>query len=260
MFGEGIQQLLSGTSFEDAILIAAQQWTMDLFEANKDKSFWNCFLALETFQRIRDTSILADYEVVIFNGKPACELSFRLTLPDGFYYRGYIDILMQNKLTGELLVVDAKTSGRKYSSSTMYQNSAQAIGYSIIIDAIRPEASGYQVLYYEYLTSMNKFVDHLFTKDYLERANWIRNIMIDIEGMKLYDSYPDWPMHGESCGGFGSWSCPYIDNCTMRTASLVGDKVIDVDAKELDRRNDELITYDIEVTLEQVIQAQLEKA
>lgn len=258
MFGEGLQQIIAGADVETAMLLAISQWNLDIWEVKKEKSFWHCFQAIENFVSLLPESVLANYEVVIWKGKPACELSFRIALPNGFYYRGYIDVLLKHKFDDSLLVVDAKTSGANYASPAKYQNSAQAIGYSIVVDVIAPGTSSFNVMYYEYLTRLNKYVEHTFLKDYLERANWIRDIMLDIEVMKIYDNYESWPMHGESCGGYGNFSCNFLDNCTMQTASLVGSKLIETDAAELDKDKDgNFKKYDIEVTLDELIAAQL---
>ncbi len=253
-FGAGIQYILSGDSFEDAIIKASTEWKLDLYDEEKEKTFWHCFNAIETFSIIRHQLDISDYEVVMFNNKPACELSFCIDLENGFYYRGYIDILMQHKLSGELLVVDAKTSNARYTNPAKYQNSAQAISYSIVIDAIFSNTSGFNVLYFEYLTGLNKFEHHLFYKDYLERATWIRDILIDCEIMNLYSRWDSWPKNGNACTNYGR-TCEFIDNCMMETANLIGSNIITKDAIELDKEANK--TYDINVTLSNIIESQL---
>lgn len=256
MFGAGIQAILCGANIQDAIIEASLQWSLDIYDTEKEKSFWHCINAIIKFQDELPDTILSQYKVVYWNGKPASELSFMIELPDRFYYRGYIDILLEHKFDGSLLVVDAKTSGANYISSYKYQNSAQAIGYSIVIDAIRPNTTSFSVCYFEYLTGLNKFVDHIFVKNYLERAYWIRNLLLDIELIKLYSSYDDWPMHGESCGGFGKYHCQFIDTCTMMTKNLVGNKIVYVDPIQLDY--DANKDYTIKVKLIDIINSQLE--
>jgi len=256
MFGEGLQSLLAGYSLQESVLRASTHWNLDLFDFEKSKSFWHCIAALEKFEQIRADSALADYEVVMYNGKPACELGFCIQLPDGFYYRGYIDIVMQHKLDGSYLVVDAKTSGAKYSNPAKYQNSPQAIGYSTVMDVVAPDCNQFNVMYFEYLTELGKFVDHTFMVDYLSRANWIRDILLDVETMKMYDAYDEWKMHGESCTAY-SRACQYIDCCTMKTANLVGNNTVTTEPFELDTSKG--AKYDVYVTLEQLIESQMER-
>ncbi len=42
-------------------------------------------------------NILLDWEVLIYKGKPAIELSFRLDINSTFYFVGYIDVVLRNK-------------------------------------------------------------------------------------------------------------------------------------------------------------------
>jgi len=259
MFGEGVQQLLAGKSLEEAMLLAAAHWSADLWDAEKEKSFWYCFQAIELFNLVRQENELHNYELVYWNGKPAIELSFRLALPYGFYYRGYIDILLKHKVTGELLVVDAKTSNSNYSNGASYQNSEQVLSYSIMIDAAVPGASSYQVMYFEYLTRLNKFVPHVFTKDFVDRANMIRDLITDCEIMMMYNRYDSWPMHGKSCANFGR-RCNFIDTCTMSTEALtkLSTNGIYMDAAKYESElAPKKVSYDIELTLDEVIDAQL---
>ena len=256
MFGEGVQRILAGTSLEESLLIASTHWKCDLWDTEKEKSFWSCWQALELFDATRKELELNDYSVVMWNDKPAIELSFILELPHGFYYRGYIDILLRHNVTGALLVVDAKTSGRNFSDSAMYQNSEQALSYSVIIDTICPGSSSYQIMYFEYLTRLHKFVCHTFSKDFAERANWIRDLLTEIEIARLYSRYDSWPMHGNSCVSFGR-KCGFLDTCTMATSSLIGEPIY-TDGKEHEASLG--IKYDIEVTLQEVIDAQLSRS
>jgi hypothetical protein len=256
-FGEGIQALLSGATIEDAVLRAVLQWDMDLEDELKDKSIWTCISALQSFAIVKHTTVLEEYEVAtLVDGRLACELSFCIKLPDGFYYRGYVDVVLRHKITGSYLVVDVKTSGANYSAPDKYRNSPQAVGYSIVLDYIQPDLSQYDVMYYEYLTSTKKYVAHTFVVGNLQRAMWLRNLQLDIEIMKLYNQYPDWPMHGESCMSY-SRACQFIEVCQMSTAALTGGKVIEEDG--LSWEAEKGINYDIVVSFEDLIAGQLDR-
>ena len=255
MFGEAVQQLLCGKSLQEAVLAGMMLWTLDLEDFEKEKSFWYCIAALEKFAAIKHTTVLADYDVAYINGKPACELSLCIILPGGFYYRGFVDIVLVHRITGQYLVVDIKTSNRKFSHEAKYINSPQALGYSIIMDYIAPGQNTFEVMYYEYLTPIKKFVDMTFTIGYLQRAQWLRNLLVDIQIMEMYDQYEEWPMHGESCYGFKA--CSLIDVCTMTTNSLCGTARSTVDAITLDRLA--LADYDVVVRFEDLVANQLER-
>ena len=265
MFGEGLQAILMGAPLEEAVLRAALQWTIDLDEELKDKSFWSAITAIENFSVIRTSTLLADYEVAYVEGKPATELNFSIALPNGYYYRGYIDIVMQHVTTGDYLVVDIKTTGAKYTDSRKFQNSPQAIGYSVVMDKVAPGLSSFDVLYYEYLTGLRKYTDHHFTIGHLQRAQWLRNLVIDTNIMEYYGQYEDWPMHGGSaCIGYGR-PCQFMDICTMSTASITGGKMETEDARKYDTKWDyDLgkavpVEYTVEVTFQELVDTQMDK-
>lgn len=258
-FGEGIQALLSGATIEDAVLRAVMQWDIDIEEEEpkSKKSLWTAISALQSFAIIKHTTVLEEYEVAKFiDGRLACELSFCITMPEGFYYRGYVDVVLKHKITGSYLVVDVKTSGANYSAPGKYQNSPQAIGYSIVLDFIEPNLSQYDVMYYEYLTSIKKYEAHTFVVGYLQRAMWLRNLQLDCEIMKLYNQYPDWPMHGESCMSY-SRPCQFIDVCQMSTAALTGGQEIIEDGLVWEASKG--ISYDIVVSFDELIAGQLDR-
>lgn len=256
MFGEGLQSILTGIPLEKALVGAATQWSLDLYEFKKEKSFWHCWQAIERFAWMLPESPLADYEMVWYNGKPATELSFCIALPDGFYYRGFIDAVLRHRHSGEYLVMDAKTSGMNHSNPAKYQNSGQVLGYSVVMDKVAPGCQSFNVMYYEYLTYLEKFVAHDFVMDYLDRAMWIRDLLLDIEVMKMYGNYAEWPKHGEHCVAYGR-VCRFIDNCGMQTAHLLGTYEESQDALELDLAKRKGIPYDINVTLEELIESQM---
>jgi len=83
--------------------------------------------------------------------------------------------------------------------------------------------------------------------------------MLDIDIMKLYNTYESWPKHSNACAAYGR-SCFFIDNCTMLTSSLVPESSLldtSMDAIELDKKKN--ITYDINVTLTEIINNQINR-
>jgi len=257
MFGEGIQRLLIGDSLQDAWLHAITQWTMEIDDFKRRKTFWGCLEAIKDFHDFAGRILLSEYEAVAFNGKWSNELSFCILLPDGFYYRGYMDIVLRHKQSGRILVVDVKTTNMKYSTPYKFQHSPQAIGYSIVLDYIAPECNSYDVMYFEYCVEVNKYVEHTFTIDYLQRAEWIKDLLTDIEIIKLYSQYENWPKHGgNACDSYGR-PCYFMDYCNMRTNNLIGTKVT-MDALDYERNNSSIeFNYDFHIKIEDLIASQL---
>lgn len=248
--GDGIQKVLEGLSEEEVIWQMFLGWHADLYAENakQNKSIWAAITAIRRFISIRAQGVLKNWELLSVNGKPATELGFRITFPDGFKYRGFVDVVLRHSITNEIMVVELKTSSAANLNAAMYKNSAQGVGYSIVLDVIAPDVSAYKVLYLIYKTKEAEYVTMEFKKSYVQRALWIRELLLDIETIKLYENAEVYPMHGESCFSFFR-ECEYINLCTLSTANLItppSDTITDV-------------TYDVEVSLSDVIEAQLSK-
>ena len=281
-FGEGLQQLLSGATLQAAVISAVLQWDMDIFaEDFLDKTLWKCIAALESFHyRLHSPiaaileandnydldeltpNLIGEYEVAYINGKPACEVGFAIELPNGFVYRGYVDIIMRHKATSKYLVVDIKSTISNSSNNAKFQNSPQALGYSIVLDAVAHGQSEFSVLYYEYMTTVKKYVSHYFTLGNLSRAKWLHNLVMDMKSVELYQANgDDYPSHGESCVSFQR-TCPFIDTCGISIGSMLGEawqpdtrpwKELEAETARKTGKH-----IDVYVTLDELIARQLE--
>lgn len=250
--GEGIQLILEGKSEQEVIWKMFLGWhTQSLFDADEklNKSFWAAVIAIQRLISMREGGFLNDYELVYHNGRPACELSFCVSFPDGFRLRGFVDAVLRHRTTGAVIVLECKTTGAATLNPATYKNSAQAIGYSIVLDVLFPDLSSYDVLYLIYQTKSQEWTPIPFTKTYLQRALWIRELLLDIETIKLYAEAEVFPMHGESCVAFGR-DCEYLQSCGLSTSYLTKPcKEDDLDTTE----------YQINLTLSDLLEAQLEK-
>lgn len=220
--GEAIQNSFKGMSYEEILWNMFLQWhTPSLYDvdAKAKKSFWTAVIAVKKFLAAREQGFLGEYELVYYNGEPACELSFAINFPDGFRLRGYVDAVLKHKQTGEVVVLEAKTTGFKVINPAMYKNSSQAIGYSVVLDVIFPELSSYKVIYLVYGTSEGNWTPIPFDKTYLQRAEWIRDLIFDIEDIKMYEAHEVYPKRGEACMSFNR-ECQYINTCGMTTSSI----------------------------------------
>lgn len=249
--GEGIQLAFEGFSEEEIIWKLFLNWKPDLFAENvkQVKSFWHAVFAVQKFLAMKNAGYLADWEPVYYKDKIAAELSFRISLPDGFKYRGFVDLVLRNKETGEVMVLELKTTSATNLNPATYKNSAQAIGYSIVLDVLFPDLSSYQVLYLVYTTKSMEYSPLPFSKSYLQRALWIRELILDIEVIKMYEDAGVFPMHGESCFEFYR-ECKYLGLCTLATNKLT-DPFNPEEFKEEE--------FQIELSLEDLIKAQLSK-
>lgn len=249
--GQAIQSAFTGASRDALIWEAFLGWHTDLFATDPKggKSFWECVVAIDKFLSIREQGFLDEYELVYYNGKPACELSFCIVLPNGFRLRGFVDAVLRHKYSGKIIVLECKTTGLSVVNPATFKNSAQAIGYSIVLDHLFPELSSYEVLYLIYATKGREFHPIPFTKSYLQRALWIRELLLDIEVIELYDASGVYPMRGESCLNFGR-ECEFFQTCTLSTSYLT---------KQCTPEEEDKTDYQVVIGLEALLTTQLEK-
>lgn len=250
--GEGIQLALEGKTEEEVIWHMFKGWHTDLLaeDAKLNKSFFQAVIAIKRFYSLQQSGFLKEYELVYYNGKPACELSFSIVFPDGFKLRGFVDAVLRHRETGKVIVLECKTTGAATINPATYKNSAQAIGYSIVLDAIFPDLSSYEVLYLIYNTKSGEYLPIPFQKTYLQRALWIRELLLDIETIKMYEEAEVYPMHGESCYSFFR-ECEYLNVCQLSTEYLT---------KPCTPEQEDTTDYQITLSLDQLLDTQLAKA
>lgn len=255
--GLGIQNVFEGKSMEQIIWESFLMWEPDLLADNpkQNKSFWLAVAAVQKFHHLYHTAgYLNDWELVYYEGKPAVELGFIIHLPGGFKYRGFVDAVLRNKITGAIRVLECKTTSARLHPA-QYKNSAQAIGYSIVLDHLFPELSSYDVLYLVYKTKELEYEQLEFHKSYLLRALWLQELLLEVEEIKRYEDIGVYPMHGESCYNFYR-ECDYLNLCTLSTERLtepLDEETIVAIHAENDSR------YQIQVTFEDLVKTQLGK-
>jgi hypothetical protein len=250
--GEGIQDVMDGIPEDTIIFKMFLGWHASLADNNpkQNKSFYLAVLAIQRFISLRTNGFLDEYELLEFNGRSAKELSFRITLPNGFTFRGSVDAVLRHKVTGKILVLECKTSSSTNLNPTTFKNSSQAVGYSVVLDVVAPDIVQYDVLYLVYLTKDMVYEQLRFPKTYLQRAQWIQELLLDVEIIKLYERTGVYPMNGESCNDFFR-DCEYLNQCTLSTALITTPPI------EGAVHDDKV--YDIELTLEDLIEGQMKK-
>lgn len=256
--GEGIQQYLISRNLDTAIWAMFLMWHADFLDENEKqkKSFASATAAIMMFAELCTDGLLDEYEVAYFNGKPAAELSFKIIFPNT-EYRGYVDLVLRHKITGEYLILELKTTSAKYVRHSSYKNSAQALGYSVVLDKIAPGTTSYGVLYLVQLTLMDRFEPMEFPKTYHQRAMWIRDMLWEdkkiTELIEDYGQYGIWPMHGESCNRFNR-DCSFMDMCqgetTFLTAPLRENQLVEM---RLEGETWVPLEYDFTFTVEELL-------
>lgn len=224
--GAGIQSLLDQTkqveglsSLEVSKLSTFLAWDVEL-DADKEKakkSLPDALLAVSKFYH----TILPDlesegWELAHFNGKPATELSFILTLPDRYFYRGYVDAVLVNKSQKRFRILEIKTTGLNIVDVAAYKNSFQGIGYGIILDKMIESYEGFKADYYVdylvYKTATREFLTFPFLKSDYQRARWLFQLKQETKIISMFIEDELFPMNGESCYKFYR-QCPYFGSC-----------------------------------------------
>lgn len=220
------------------------------------KSIAHAMYAIEQFARFWDEQ-LSDWEVVTLpNGKHATELSFAVDMQNGMFHFGHIDTVLIHKTLRQLAVWEGKTTTLENVDEASYANSNQALGYSVVVDAIAQQLEGvsgtdYEVLYVVYSSKSRNFQLLPFGKTRSQRAEWLQDTLLDHANISTYQRIKFYPKRGESCVNKFGRTCEWFGTCTMQTESLfpglVPPSLADVDFVE---------AVDFKFTLAELISSQ----
>lgn len=247
-YGVGVASYIQ---YQDPDLAIFQAWLAFYPQIETEKkNQWNCISALlASFSYLDD--LLQEYELAFFDKKPAAELGYRLDIEKGYYFVGWIDVVLRHRFSGQYVIFECKTTGSKLTDLTpMYKNSGQALGYSIILDQIAGEkVASYGVLYFvcQLMSPWSFKVQTLsFDKTLLDRLNWFLSLGIDIKNLKYLREINVFPMRGNHCLSFNR-PCPLFGTCDLHS--------MDKPAQEVEDTENYQFTY----KLEDVIQDHLRR-
>lgn len=264
--GQGAQEFLITNNLNRAIMTTLLAWPNAIDDdtgAKARKTFWHAVNAVEAFTGFRNTA-LSGYDLVYFDAvdedgntykKPATELGFVIDLGNGFSYRGFLDALLIHRMRQELTPFECKTTKDGRPHEAAYKNQGQTLGYSLIVDSIAKKlgvevSSSFNSYYAVYTTFGYEWVPMIFKKSHLDRALWIKNVMIDMAHITHYAEMNYFPQHGESCRDFGS-VCERFGFCHMSNTSLVGPAPA--------VKKDDESKYQFRFHIDELIQDQLER-
>lgn len=230
-FGEGVQAILAGEGMARAIWKMFMEWKLDLDEVGKaNKGFYYALHGLEIFNNIWQAAFADRYELAIFEGKPAVELGVKINLPGGYYYVIYIDAVLVDKTTGELVVLELKTTGAKSVEEVTYKNSNQALGYGVVLDKIArtmgAESSSYTVLYLVFQTESQQLTPMPFPKSYKQRARFLKDLILRTQVVEFYKQNSFFPTDGGGCKSYGQ-TCEFYGICELDVDKLVQEHTLE---------------------------------
>lgn len=247
--GVGIQELLilqqsqqspqanlGLTPLQYAIWKMFLSWEVDIDETKpkSKKSFHAACLAVEKYQQQLLPLLTNEWELAYFNGKPAVELGFIVELPNGYYYRGFVDAVLVHKKEKRFRVLEIKTTGLATVDVAQYKNSFQGVGYGVILDQLAASmdyAADYYVDYLVYKTGAQDFLTFPFLKTSYQRAKWLSQLLVETNIIDLYLERELFPMHGQSCFNFYR-QCQYFGLCERRNEELVTQRAKNIPTNE----------------------------
>lgn len=247
-FGHAVAHYMINQDREQAIFEAWLKYFPRLEDEKRTQAKY-LNLCDRSFDKLDD--ILADWEIVEFNGKPAAELSFRININETFYFVGYVDCIIRNKWTGQYMVKEVKhTSSALLDLAPLYRNSGQALGYSIILDKIVGEAqSDYGVGYFvgqmgkEYNPNFHWLP---FDKTLLDRLNWFVTLKMDVMRIEQMIELNVFPKRGSACLNYNR-PCKHFQTCDLHSLDMPK-------AEEVDE-----IEYDFVYELDDLVQDHIER-
>lgn len=246
----GVQSYIAFGSEEQALLDCFLAWKGNLLTVKEKskKSIWFALQATRAFIAMKE-ELIGDWQVAVLpataDGKPArpaVELAFCLDLENGYQYLGHIDlVLMRTDKDGkiQLMVLELKTTSFTTVHEAIYKNSAQALGYSVMLEtlaaAIGADSVNYSVLYLVYKTGAMQFETFPFLKSKTQRVTWIHQILMDCQLIQFYRDSNYYPMHGESCYSFFR-ACEFFGTCDLQMLqkrAIAGLIIADTNAKDI---------------------------
>lgn len=238
-----------------AMLLAQKKSIEDDTGERSKKTFWYALNAIDKFTTFRNSD-LSRYKVATFDGKPATELGFIIDCGNGFEFRGLLDLLLVDTYLSEFIPYEGKTTKFRTVHEAVFKNSGQALGYSLVTDAVAASQgievkSSFDVIYSIYKSSAMEWEQQKFRKSHSQRASWIKNILIDNSQVEQFAKQEYFPMHGESCFDFFK-PCGAFGICELPNEALLGGKEPEV---IVDREG----KYTFKFSLEEIIKAQFEK-
>ena len=224
----GVQSYLTDYNIDKAIYNLSLDYPAEVYAdfPVPTRSLEACVATLEDFI---NSGILYDYELVhIENFGPGREIFFEIHFPKlathiPFSYIGYIDLLLKNKSTGEILVADIKTHRDNQVTEKAYKFSQQCTPYSLVIG----QALGQDTIEQLNILYISMYIDiykpetklFYFTKSQADITEWateIRNDILTIDD-RMFNNKP----FPRVIDAFPCRTCAFFDHCDERDTKFL---------------------------------------
>ena len=188
-FGTGLQSLLAGDSLETALIKSAldhdKVFAFDKESITAGESLAHVHEAMMAFYHGQLPALRDDWEVLDIEGLYGVELGFLIQYQNGTLERGFIDLVIQNKHTQEVVVLEVKTSGAlSVGTDADWMNSAQGTMYVIVVQYLLAAHNIHvnsRVLYIEYNKKHKQYTIFPFEKPAREQLEFLVSCHYDVE-------------------------------------------------------------------------------
>lgn len=250
-FDSGIARYWETYSVEQAIAAAYFAWTFpngparqswSISESSKKKAFYLVVRHIEMYANTQPLEALGYKLWYLPSGKPATQVGFKVALPGGKFYRGFIDAIFQHEMQGHYAAIEVKTSGFKDTPRAIYQNSFQGISYSFITDYITRTCNPIQYNYVaEFPDVQQQLMD--FYRSPQNKVSWLPRLAYDCQDLERYIANEHFPMNGDGCYAYFK-PCKHLGVCDLSRTSAYREHAEEPDA-----------LYDFNFTLEELLNA-----
>lgn len=230
-FGAGMAELWRTNNIERAAVVALSHWDYDDWDNKyaRGKSFGECIRSLRLFHANILPQLAEEWELAYIDGKPAIELLFYIRISETYDYQGHIDVILKNKITNQLAVLECKTASKEQTSSN-WQNSEQALGYYYTLQWLAQKLGLPAATEVIYLTlEVGKWSDpesnwgfkiFPFMQNEYSEAEFLGGLFSAIHTLDFFIEHKFFPKRGKACNAYGR-TCEFFGACDF--AMLTGE-------------------------------------
>lgn len=233
----GIQHWLCYKDFDAAIWEMIKAFPIKFQKSwSEDRSLSACYTTLVSMM---NWERMERYEVAQLHKPdgtlvPGIEVPFILRIsnypfyPDGgticVDYRGFIDLILFDKMQNNYIVNDIKTTTRNTDKTVEFRFSEQCVPYGLVLESVLGNdiSNGFEVTYW------NALIHHLepknlwlsFPKTQDDLRDWMQGYLFDLDQIRRYYNLGWFSRNGNSCL---SWNrpCVFYDFCETRDPKTI---------------------------------------
>lgn len=226
-FGAGVQELWRTGSIERATVAALAAWDYpeftDMYGKKHNKSFGTCVETLAVYTTHIHPMLTEEYDLAEVEGKSGIELFCFLKISESCNYQIHIDLVLQNKHTKALAVVEIKTSGMS-ADEAQWGNSEQTLGYYAMMEVISRRLNlPIEPMVYYICVEAGKMHDSScnygfqifpFVKTGTAMLDFVSSLMYDVNRINYSLETDFFPKNGANCIAYRS-RCEFYGSCDM---------------------------------------------